>query len=68
MYLPTKKIYTLSNTFLVGKLHVLPVACFVGRVFLKTKSCKSGCVITSVPNVSYKRKKIATSMRLIVIV
>jgi hypothetical protein len=42
------------NTFLVGKMHVLPVACFGGRVLRRAGSIdrKKGCAITSVPNVS----------------
>jgi hypothetical protein len=44
--------------FLVGQMHVLHEACFGGRILRRTVSIdqKSGCVITSVPNVSYKRK------------
>jgi hypothetical protein len=42
----------------VGKMHLLPVTCFGGHVFWRAESinCKSGCVITIVPNISYERK------------
>ena len=56
---PRKRIFILfRRPSSSAKRTMLPVTCFGGHVSRRAVSIdrKSGCVITSVPNVSYKRK------------